>query len=85
MGLGASVDKFKKVGRLAAPEGVAPVLPRQQNELLTAALHVWRGLREQAGALPPPQVMSEPHGRRTVYLAGGGAVLLFILYVWFFR
>jgi hypothetical protein len=29
--------------------------------------------------------MSEPQGRKTVFMAGGGAVLLFILYVWFLR
>lgn len=42
LGLGASVDKFKKV-------------------------------------------MNEPQGRKMVYMAGGAALLLFILYLWLWR
>ncbi len=39
----------------------------------------------RAAADKMSRVMSEPHKRRLVYLAGGGAALLFLLYVWLSR
>lgn len=115
--LGASVDKFKKVG--AAGGAVCSTserglrgcgLPRNTCMLqrggaagvghstrLQAAwlFELGARLRLQAVAWPSfscplllariSQVMNEPHGRRMVYMAGGAALLLFLVYLWFWR
>ena len=44
---------------------------------------VWLGIGASADKMK--KVMSEPSGRRRVGLAAGGAVLLFLLYLWLTR
>lgn len=115
--LGASVDKFKKVGaaggavcstserglcgcglprsncmlQRGGAAGVGHRIKLQAAWLFVLGAHLrlqavaWSSFSCLSLLAPISQVMKEPHGRRMVYMAGGAALLLFLVYLWFWR